>query len=46
VKHRLQVVSLRLAIAALAPGAGAFWRFAAASSYLKTKLDNLKAGDE
>ena len=23
-----------------------FWSFATASSYLKTKLDNLKAGDE
>ena len=40
---RFRILLLRLAIAALAPGAWAFWRFAAWRSRLQTELDNLTA---
>jgi hypothetical protein len=45
-KLHLPTFALQLAIAALAPGAWAFWRFAAWRSRLQTRLDNLKSTDE
>lgn len=45
-KRTHQIVSLQIAIGALAPGAWIFWRFAAWRSRLQTQLANLKAGDE
>ena len=45
-RYRLQICALHLAIAALAPGAWAFWRFAAWRSRLQTELDNLTATHE
>jgi len=43
---RFQILVLHLAIAALAPGAWTFWRFAAWRSRLQTELNNLTATHE
>jgi len=46
VKRRVHIFLLRLAIAALAPGAWIFWRFAAWRSRLHTQLNNLRAAND
>jgi hypothetical protein len=45
-RHHIQILALRVTIAAVAQGAWMFWRLAAWRSSLQTKLDNLQAGNE
>jgi hypothetical protein len=42
-KHQIQILALRSAIAVLTPGAWVFWRIAAWHSRLQTQLDNLQS---
>ena len=44
--RRAQIFLLRCLIAALAPGEWLFWSSAAWRSRLRTRLENLQAGDD
>ena len=45
-RHHIQILAFRFAIAALDPGAWMFWRLPAWRSRLQTKLNRLQVANE